>query len=212
MTTVLVFAAIALVAWFNQAPPPPPPPAPLAVVRPAQPDRVVLLPNADGSTGAVVVRSKAGEQLVDRAYVSAEVGADGVIATRAEDPAAVRARYRDSLEAQPMPPVSFVVNFRSGSNELTPESQPVLERLRAEIARRPVPELVVIGHTDRVGRVEANDELSLRRAEAVKAMLVRSGIQAAQIETAGRGEREPLMPTADEVAEPLNRRVEINVR
>ena len=212
MTTVLVFAAIALVAWFNQAPPPPPPPAPLAVVRPAQPDRVVLLPNADGSTGAVVVRSKAGEQLVDRAYVSAEVGADGVIATRAEDPAAVRARYRDALEAQPMPPVSFVVNFRSGSNELTPESQPVLERLRAEIARRPVPELVVIGHTDRVGRVEANDELSLRRAEAVKAMLVRSGIQAAQIETAGRGEREPLMPTADEVAEPLNRRVEINVR
>ena len=212
MTTVLIFAAIALVAWFNQAPPPPPPPAPLAVVRPAQPDRVVLLPNADGSTGAVVVRSKAGEQLVDRAYVSAEVGADGVIATRAEDPAAVRARYRDALEAQPMPPVSFVVNFRSGSNELTPESQPVLERLRAEIARRPVPELVVIGHTDRVGRVEANDELSLRRAEAVKAMLVRSGIQAAQIETAGRGEREPLMPTADEVAEPLNRRVEINVR
>ena len=84
--------------------------------------------------------------------------------------------------------------------------------LRAEIARRPVPELVVIGHTDRVGRAEANDELSLRRAEAVRAMLVRAGIPAAQIETAGRGEREPLLPTADEVAEPLNRRVEINVR
>lgn len=213
MTTVLVFAAIALVAWFNQAPPPPPPaPAPAVAVRPASPDRVVLLPNTDGTAGAVVVRSKAGEQVIDRAYVSAEVARDGTIATRSEDPAVIRARYRDALEAQPMPPVSFVVNFRSGSNELTPESQPVLDRLRAEIARRPVPELVVIGHTDRVGRAEANDELSLRRAEAVRAMLVRAGIPAAQIETAGRGEREPLLPTADEVAEPLNRRVEINVR
>ena len=212
MTTVLVFAAIALVAWFNQPAPPAPPPVPAPVVRKAAPDRVVLLPDADGRTGAVIVRSASGEQRIDRPYASAEVGRDGAIALRDEDPAAVRARYRDVLEAQPMPPVSFVVNFRSGSNELTPESLPVLDRLRAEIARRPVPELVVIGHTDRVGRLEANDELSLRRAEAVKAMLVRSGIPAAQIETAGRGEREPLLPTADEVAEPLNRRVEINVR
>jgi len=41
---------------------------------------------------------------------------------------------------------------------------------------------------------------------------VKAGVAADRISVAGRGEREPLVPTADEVAEPRNRRVEINVR
>jgi OmpA-OmpF porin, OOP family len=70
----------------------------------------------------------------------------------------------------------------------------------------------VVGHTDRVGTVPYNDALSLRRAERVQAQLVQLGIPAAQIQAAGRGERAPLVPTEDEVAEPRNRRVEITVR
>jgi outer membrane protein OmpA-like peptidoglycan-associated protein len=81
-----------------------------------------------------------------------------------------------------------------------------------EIARRPAPEIVVIGHTDRVGAVPYNDTLSLRRAERVRDELVKVGIAADRIRVAGRGEREPLVPTADEVAEARNRRVEINVQ
>lgn len=104
----------------------------------------------------MVIRSATGERLIDKPYVSAEVGRDGAIALRQEDPVEIQRRYRDALDAQPSAPVSFSVNFRSGSDELTPESQPVLERLRAELARRSVPEMVAIGHTDRVGRVEAN--------------------------------------------------------
>jgi outer membrane protein OmpA-like peptidoglycan-associated protein len=70
----------------------------------------------------------------------------------------------------------------------------------------------VIGHTDTVGGVEDNDELSLQRAERVKADLVAQGIPADRIRAAGRGEREPVVPTVDNVDEPRNRRVEINVR
>ena len=44
------------------------------------------------------------------------------------------------------------------------------------------------------------------------AALIAAGVPAGKIETAGRGEREPLLKTADEVAEPKNRRVEISVR
>ena len=50
-----------------------------------------------------------------------------------------------------------------------------------------------------------------KRAEAVGEQLKTAGIQA-PMEFAGRGEREPLVPTADEVPEPANRRVEINLR
>ena len=68
------------------------------------------------------------------------------------------------------------------------------------------------GHTDRVGSVADNDRLSLQRAEAVRAMLIQRGIKASFLRAVGRGEREPLIPTADEQAEPRNRRVEVIVR
>jgi OmpA-OmpF porin, OOP family len=54
--------------------------------------------------------------------------------------------------------------------------------------------------------------LSLVRAEAVRAMLMQRGIKASFVRAVGRGEREPLVPTADEQPEPRNRRVEVIVR
>ena len=71
---------------------------------------------------------------------------------------------------------------------------------------------MVIGHTDTVGSTDANDKLSQKRAAAVREILVAAGVPAQKIETAGRGERELLVKSDDEVAEPKNRRVEISVR
>jgi OmpA-OmpF porin, OOP family len=51
--------------------------------------------------------------------------------------------------------------------------------------------------------------LSLRRANAVKAVLVREGIPAKRIVVVDKGESQPLSPTPDGVREPQNRRVEI---
>ncbi len=70
----------------------------------------------------------------------------------------------------------------------------------------------MIGHTDRVGTVPYNDALSLRRADRVRNDLVQLGIPSDRITVAGRGEREPIVATEDEVPEPRNRRVEITVR
>jgi outer membrane protein OmpA-like peptidoglycan-associated protein len=81
-----------------------------------------------------------------------------------------------------------------------------------ELRRRPGSDILVIGHTDRVGQQAENDRLSLMRAERLKAELVAQGIAAGRIQAAGRGEREPLVLTDDGVDEPRNRRVEINVR
>ena len=82
----------------------------------------------------------------------------------------------------------------------------------AELKRRAVPDIVVIGHTDTIGALEWNDKLSLARAERVREALIAQGLPATRITAAGRGEREPLVTTADNVAEPRNRRVEVNVR
>jgi hypothetical protein len=67
------------------------------------------------------------------------------------------------------------------------------------------------GHADRSGPEGYNMALSLRRANAVKNSLVRNGVPAASIAVVGRGESQPLVPTADGVREPQNRRVEIVV-
>ena len=65
------------------------------------------------------------------------------------------------------------------------------------------------GHADRAGSDAYNVRLSQRRAEAVKAELVRLGFNANDISVVAKGEADPLVPTADGVREPKNRRVEI---
>ena len=176
------------------------------------PDRVVLLPDADGKAGKVVVKAAGGERVLDQPYAAADVSGRGAIAARSADAAEVQSRYGSTLAAQPRRPVSYTVHFASGSDELTTESKPLLEQVKQEAAGRPAPEVTAIGHTDRVGSLEDNDALSKKRAELVRGALMSAGIPAAQIESAGRGEREPVVATADEVAEPRNRRVEISIR
>lgn len=193
----IVVIAIVLGLWLGQTP---------------APDRVVLLPGPDGKVGQVTVSSDGSEKSLDSAFAGAEIGAGGKIELRTESAESVRQRYGAALDAQPLRPVSYTLYFLSGSNNLTPESQPVIAELKNELSRRPAPEVTVIGHTDRLGSVEANDALSLQRAGVIRDLLVMEGVAASSIEAAGRGEREPLVPTADEVDEARNRRVEINLR
>jgi len=102
--------------------------------------------------------------------------------------------------------------FVLGTDEFTPASKTAFEEARREIASWSGAEVVVIGHTDRMGSDDFNDALSRKRAEIVAARLIASGVPAGRVSVAARGEREPLIPTADEVPEPRNRRVEIKVR
>lgn len=175
-------------------------------------DRVVLLPNADGSHSAVILKTAAGEQVIDQPYQAASISGRGKISASQETAESVQNRYGATLGAQPKRPVSYLVYFSSGNNEITPESLAAIEQMKADMKSRRAPQVTVIGHTDRVGSVEANDALSLKRAVWMREMLIADGIPAAQIEVSGSGEREPLVQTEDEVAEAMNRRVEINVR
>jgi len=192
----------ALISLFEEEKPPPEKPR----------ERIVLLPDQDGTTGRVIVTTNSGELVLDKPYASADVYAQGKVEQVGEAEATVRQRFGAALDARPPAPVSFTVYFVFDKDELTAQSLQQFGRIKTELAARPAPEVVVIGHTDRVGAVPYNDALSLKRAGTVRSALIAAGIPAAQIDIAGRGEREPAVPTADEVDEPRNRRVEILVR
>ena len=95
---------------------------------------------------------------------------------------------------------------------MTAQSQALVEEIRKRLSDYPGVDVVVFGHTDRQGSDAANDSLSLRRAHAVRTMLVAAGFPVERMDAVGRGERELIVPTADGVAEPRNRRVEVKLR
>jgi outer membrane protein OmpA-like peptidoglycan-associated protein len=174
-------------------------------------DRVVLLPQPDGSPSAVEVTTAGQTLRLDKPYAAAELR-DGRLAPTTTDAAAVRAAYGSLLAQQPARPRTFVVQFESNGNRLAVGADAVLAEMRTALAALPAAEVVITGYTDRLGSVEANDRLSLARAEAVRDLLVAGGLARGAISVAGRGEREPVVPTADEMAEARNRRVEIKIR
>ena len=175
-------------------------------------ERVVLLPAPDGRATAIVVRDAQGAAVVlDQPYAGVQRRA-GEISRVQMLTAEVEELFGAALAAQPQKPSSFLLYFAGGADVLTPESEAELATIKREIAGRPASEVMVIGHTDTVGGLEANDKLSRLRAQTVRDILIAAGVPGEKIEVAGRGERQPLVKTGDEVAEAQNRRVEISVR
>ena len=173
----------------------------------------VVVPAADGHIGRIVVTANGGEpRLIDTKYGAERVRADGRIETATLSESEVKATFGSTLEALPGRPMSYTLYFLEGKDELTPESRVELDKVFAELKHRPLPDVAVIGHTDTVGGLEYNDKLSRARAERMRDMLVELGIPPERIQAAGRGKRELLVPTEDNISEPRNRRVEINVR
>jgi OOP family OmpA-OmpF porin len=173
---------------------------------------VVLLPEEGGAPSAVTVGNDSQRAVLDKPYSTATVDTRGGVETKTITAEEANRMFADALAAQPPQPISFTLYFETNSLEVTPSSRPALEALFAEVAKRQAVEVQVTGHTDRVGSEADNDRLSLQRAEAVRTMLIQRGINSNFVRAVGRGEREQLIPTPDEQAEPRNRRVEVIVR
>ena len=176
------------------------------------PATFAVLPAPDGHIGKIVVYDGKQGRVVDTAYGAQRLAADGSFQAATLTPAEVRERFGAALDALPPAPATFTLYFLEGKDELTAESSAELQRVISEIKRRPLPDILVIGHTDTVGSADFNDKLSYARAERARDLLVSMGLPAERIGVAGRGKREPLVATSDNVSEQKNRRVEINVR
>ena len=106
---------------------------------------------------------------------------------------------------------TFLVFFDWSKADLTDRARQIIGEA-ASARGAGVTRIEVNGFTDRSGPADYNMQLSIRRANAVAAELVRRGVPRNEIVTRGFGEENNLVPTADGVREPQNRRVEIILR
>jgi outer membrane protein OmpA-like peptidoglycan-associated protein len=172
---------------------------------------VVLLPEKDGRQTAVTVKQADKEVVLDQPYAAANLTALGPRAYQAT-PQEVDVKFGQARAALPARANSFTLYFVEGKDEFTDESKQVVYQILTEIAKLPVPDVLVVGHTDTVGSDQLNDALGKQRADTVRTALMRLGVPADDIHAISRGKRALAVPTADNVAEPRNRRVEIIVR
>jgi OmpA-OmpF porin, OOP family len=104
---------------------------------------------------------------------------------------------------------AFQVFFDFNKSDITAAAAKVIQQASDSVKAGHLTQIDVTGHTDTVGSAKYNQALSERRAAAVKAQLVADGVPTAEIATSGVGKTGLLVPTADGVREPQNRRAEI---
>jgi outer membrane protein OmpA-like peptidoglycan-associated protein len=188
-------------------------PKQVASARPGQ-TQVVLLPDPeDGAVGRAVVSNQGGA-------VDLAAARETTTVSPAQPPATVttlseadaKRLFGDVLATLPPAPQRFVLYFKFESDDLTDESRALVPKVLETLRSRPFPDVAVIGHTDTMGSAAGNFQLGLRRANAIRTLLIQSGISANLIDVSSHGEADLLIKTADEVFEPRNRRVEITVR
>jgi outer membrane protein OmpA-like peptidoglycan-associated protein len=174
---------------------------------------VVLLPDPEDShVGRIVVLNPQGSKELTSARASTRVTLTQAPRIRTLSESDVNRLFGEILRTLPPPPRHFTLPFRFDSEELTEEGKRLVPDVLQAVKSYPVPEVVVIGHTDTTGTPQANAELGMRRANAVRTLLAQAGLNESAIDVRSHGEAELLVPTADSVFEPKNRRVEITVR
>src|SRR5579872_2065989 len=109
----------------------------------------------------------------------------------------------------PVPAKQFVVYFEFDKSNLTPEGAKVVSDAAAAYKAGGSAKVAVAGYTDLAGTQQYNIGLSKRRADTVRAALVKSGVPDGVIAESWHGKENPAVPTPDGVREPRNRRVEI---
>lgn len=103
------------------------------------------------------------------------------------------------------------VNFETNKATLTPDSETILEKAVTALNASPDLKVLIVGHTDNVGKAEYNKKLSLRRAEAVKSWLIRKGISRDRLTVSGKGFDEPIDDNTTAEGRFNNRRIEFRV-
>ena len=182
--------------------------------RPVPPGLIVLLPDPEsGTTGRIRVSGPLGVVDLSAPRTATRVTGDappGAVTPMSDSE--VQRVFGAALAALPPAPRHFTLQFRFESDTLTADSTALVPEILSAVKALPVPEVVVVGHTDTMGDRKANVALGLKRANSVREILATAGLARATIEVTSHGEADLLVKTPDKTPEPRNRRVEITVR
>jgi OmpA family len=188
--------------------------APAAPVPPPAPALIALLPDPETKvTGRIHVSNEFGgiDLSTPRVSVRTKAGAaPGPPVTLTEDE--VTRYFGAALAGLPPPPRHFTLQFKFESDSLTDASTALVPEIFAAVKALAVPEVMIVGHTDTMGDRKSNVSLGLKRAMAVRNILVKDGLSPDVVDVTSHGEGDLLVKTRDNTPEPRNRRVEITVR
>jgi len=112
----------------------------------------------------------------------------------------------------PPPPKSWMVFFDTNSVAISQESATTVRDAAGVAKSMATARVSVTGFTDTTGPVAYNNQLAMRRADAVKNALISNGVAAQSITVTGLGEQDQLVQTPDQTKEGRNRRVQILVQ
>ena len=104
------------------------------------------------------------------------------------DEAEIQRQFGALLAELPETPRHFNLYFREATSDLTEESRAILPDILTAVKARKVPEVTVIGHTDTTGSTASNYQLGLERAQAVRALLLKAGLDASLVDVESHGE------------------------
>ena len=153
----------------------------------------VLLPDPDGKVGEVVVKSKKGSQVLNKAWQSTGMDNPNEIPWSPEilDQNQVKKIFGKAIGAQPEPPISFILYFKMGTTELTAESPKIIPEIMAAIKSRRSNDIRIAGHTARVASEYFNRKLSFNRTKRITEILVSKGVTRSSIKISFQGESNP---------------------
>jgi outer membrane protein OmpA-like peptidoglycan-associated protein len=206
MTRRVAVALVLLAAGCARPAPQPPQAPPRAIV-------ALAADPESGDVGRLTVSSPAGRvELTERNASTTVVSGSAPLAVTVMSDAEIERLFGDVIRGQAPPAIRFLLYFELGSDTLTPASRTEVRRIIDTVRGRVAPDVTVIGHTDTTGSRSTNAALGLQRASLIRDALLQAGLDATVMEVVSHGESDLLVPTADNVAEARNRRVEVTVR
>ena len=181
--------------------------------------------NDNWQSGGTQLRSGADSSLCWRdsnwTPATAAADCDGALKPPAPAPAPRAAAPAPAQKAAPAAPAPAVTStkvtllsdalFDFDKSVIKPEGTKKLADLTAKLKGVTVEVIIVIGYTDSVGTLKYNKALSLRRAEAVKAFLVKNGVEANRVYTEGKAFADPVGDNKTAAGRALNRRTVVEV-